>query len=68
MFLENEERLRFAAYCQQQSDDCKRLADQIDEIGDNSVMLILKKRQLTKAAAYGIVAVDLMMAETETVG
>ena len=68
MILENDERVRFAAYCQSVADNCDAMANQFENMRPRSpVWESLQKRQRTKAAAYSIVAIDLMCCETETV-
>jgi len=68
MILENDERIRFATYCQVQADSLARITEQIDKMGGGPAMEVLKKRQRQKAAAYSIVAMDLMLCETESAG
>ena len=68
MILENDERVRFAAYCQAVADNCDEMANQFENLRPRApVWESLQKRQRTKAVAYSIVAIDLMCCETETV-
>ncbi len=67
MILDNEERIRFATYCQEQADSLARITEQIDKLGGGPAMETLKRRNQQKAAAYSIVAMDLMCCAPDSV-
>jgi hypothetical protein len=67
MILEDHERQRFAEYCQRQILSAGLLAKELAKHGNVSPYNVLEQREREKAAAYTVVARDLMQMESFSV-
>lgn len=64
--LTDQERGRFAAWCEQQARDNNTLAEQAAKLG--AMAELIAKPMRTKAAAFAIVARELRNTESQTIG
>ena len=60
--LTDEERKRFAAYCYQEAQTCRAMAEQIESLGHKQ----LAQREKQKAGAFALVSAEVDPASRET--
>lgn len=67
MLLDERDKERFAAYCEQNVATSKGMVEQMEQM-PGPVMVELIKREKLKIAAFSIVADDLRSGETMSIG
>lgn len=66
MLLKADERRKFAEYCRQQADTCRKMAEQLLKLPHGPTEAMAKRERI-KAAAFEVIAMDLESVEEYTV-